>query len=350
MMNPLLCSNCFRDEGLRLSALQIGAQEETLCPNCNTRDGWKLDKGLIEILCQRYFVRGTLQRLDYGAAPHIVFNRHQSTDINPPSWLGSDVKLLEKAIGIGFFHYGPRLWMLGEVEPLKELQRSGERPAVINRILSEYPMITFGKGEVFYRLRRNPTNPSQANEYDSPPDGLVGTGRLDSKDLPVMYGSQDLELCLHECRVTAEDELYFASLSPVRDLKLLDLTELLKEDATEFKSLDMAIHMLFLAGEHSYEISREVALSLHTAGYDGLFYPSYFSLLRTGTRPFDTIYGISIRKFPVASINAKAKAQVIKNIALFGRPIEQGIVAVNGVNRVVLNRVTYDLRFGPVGY
>ena len=68
---------------------------------------------------------------------------------------------------------------------------------------------------------------------------------------------------------------------------------------TEFESIDIAIHMLFLAGEHSYEISRDIASAAKEKGYEGIIYPSYFSLLRTGSMPFDTIYGISIRKVPV---------------------------------------------------
>jgi len=53
-----------------------------------------------------------------------------------------------------------------------------------------------------------------------------------------MYASQDLQICVHECRVTAEDDLYVATLAPSRDMKLLDLTELLTEDVSEFESLD----------------------------------------------------------------------------------------------------------------
>lgn len=58
------------------------------------------------------------------------------------------------------------------------------------------------------------------------------------KGLPIMYASQDLQICVHECRVTAEDDLYVATLAPSRDMKLLDLTELLTEDVSEFESLD----------------------------------------------------------------------------------------------------------------
>lgn len=177
---------------------------------------------------------------------------------------------------------------------------------------------------------------------------LVGRGRLDSINFPVLYGSQDLQLCVHECRATVEDEIFVASLAPTKDLSLLDLTELLQEDVTEFESLDIAIHMLFLAGEHAYEISREIAIAVHRAGYDGVIYPSYFSLVRTGGMPFDTIYGISIRRFP--QLAQLAKAQSVPNLALFGRPIEQNVVVVKCINKVVLSRVEYDLLFGPIGY
>ena len=61
-----------------------------------------------------------------------------------------------------------------------------------------------------------------------------------------MYASQDLQVCLHECRVTAEDKIFVATLKPVKPLKLLNLEEILVEEGvTEFESLDMAVHMLF---------------------------------------------------------------------------------------------------------
>jgi hypothetical protein len=83
-----------------------------------------------------------------------------------------------------------------------------------------------------------------------------------------------LPICVHECRFTAEDELYVATLFPTRELKLLDLSALLKEEhSTEFESLDMAVHMLFLAGKHSYDISREIARVVHSVGYDGVVPP-----------------------------------------------------------------------------
>lgn len=45
-----------------------------------------------------------------------------------------------------------------------------------------------------------------------------------------------------------------------------------------------------------------------------------------------------------------AKSQIIQNIALFGRSIEEKIIAVKCINRLVLNKIKYDVLFGPVGY
>jgi len=348
MTNVALCSNCFHDQGLRLDAERIGVSDSSACPNCSSTIGTKLSTDLVVALAQRFFVWGTLQRLDYGAAPLVQFNQYQSTSIRTSPWFKEDIQLFEKTLGVGFFYYGPRLWMVGEVEPLKALQEPSSRAFIINRILTEYPSTNLCVGQFFYRVRKNPKTPEDFGEYDSPRLPIAGTGRLDAPDLPVMYGSQDLQVCVHECRVAAEDELYVATLSPTRDLKLLDLSALLeKEEGTEFESLDMAVHMLFLAGKHSYAIVRDIARAVHSAGYDGVVFPSYFSLLRIGAMPFETIYGISHRRIP--QLHKYEQAKTISNLALFGRPVEEGKVQVRCINKLILSHVQYGFHFGPVG-
>lgn len=346
-MEIALCSDCFQDPGLRMDAERVGIEADGACPVCGSATGRKLDKQRIASVARSFFVWGTMSRSDYGAAPVVQFNEHQKTTIDAPPWLEPDLRRIEKATGFGFFLYGPRLWMVGGVEPLEALQDPAQREPVIRRIVAEYPAGTLAAGEVFYRIRKGPARPDDAAQYDSPP--TTGGGRLDTPDNPVMYGSQDLQVCIHECRVTAEDELYVASLAATRDLKLLDLTYLLYEEhVTEFDSLDMAVHMLFLAGPHSYEITRLIAQDARAAGYDGVIYPSYFSLLRTGGMPFETAYGISLRRFPQAAGYERAK--IIPNLGLFGRPVREGTVAPRGINRLVLDRVEYGIRFGPVGF
>jgi hypothetical protein len=345
---PAICSECFRDEGLRLEAQRIGVEDSTVCSNCGASIGRKLDADRLTELAHRFFVWGSLRRCDFGAAPLIQFNQHQETSIAVPCWLKADMRLVERTLGVGFFLYGPRLWMVGEVEPLMALEDPASSAAIIERILQEYPRFILRPEDTFYRIRKAPSSPDQSHEYDSPPVAQAGGGRLDSPGFPVLYASPDLELCVHECRVTAEDDLYVATLSPISTLRLLDLTMLLTHgDATEFESLDMAVHMLFLAGEHSYPIARRIALAAHSAGFDGLVFPSYFSLLRLGVMPFETVCGISLRRFPQARDDEQAKT--VPNLAIFGRPIEQSKIRTRCINRLILHRVEYDVHFGPVG-
>jgi hypothetical protein len=220
---------------------------------------------------------------------------------------------------------------------------------VIQRILDEYPGRIVESGDIFYRIRKAPRHPQKHEEYDSPPPGVTGNGRLDSPDFPVLYGSPDLQVCIHECRVTAEDELYVATLTPTSRIRLLDLSALLvHEETTEFESLDMAVHMLFLAASHSYPIARRICEVIKRDGFDGIVYPSYFSLLRLGAIPFDTAYGISLRRFPHLQQYEQAKA--IPNLAIFGRPVSDGRIEIQCINKLVLNRVEYSVHFGPVTY
>lgn len=347
----LLCSDCFEDEGLRIDAYKIGLESSEECPKCKNKDGKKLTKELIQRLAWRFFVSGTTIRCEYGAAPVIQANEYHygKSDIRPSTWLESDIKMIEDAAKIGFFHYGPRLWMIGEVEPLKDLQQNSSRKKTIQRVIEEYPERLIPKGTKFYRLRINPKNPSDSMEYDSPPLEFSGNGRLDSADLSVMYGSQDIDICIHECRASADDEIYVATFKTTRELRLLDLTHVLEEDATEFESLDMAIHMLFLAKSHSYEISRAIVKAAERAGFDGVIYPSFFSLIRTGGHPFETSYGLSLRRYHPER-EKYANAYTIKNLALFGYPLKSGLVKISSINRLIITHVGYQGHFGPVEY
>lgn len=344
----LLCSDCFRDEGLKIDAYKIGIDNEDECPKCKSIKGHKLTKALVQDLCYRFFVRGTILKLEYGGAPLIQFNPQyfNKTDIDVSPWLADDVKLIEQAGEIGMFYYGPRFWMIGEVEPLKSLQKEDERNEIVEKILTHYPVRELTDKEYFYRVRVNPKVAHDFAEYDTAPDEHLGKNRFDNIGFPVLYGSPDLELCLHECRTTVEDNIFVAKLVPTQNLKVLDLSALLEEEGvTEFESVDIAIHFLFLAGKHSYDICRQIALKAKEKGLDGIIYPSYFSYIRTGAFPFETVYGMSIRRVP--QLKDYAQSQSIPNLALFGRPVNENKVTVDCINKVVINRIGYDITFGP---
>lgn len=345
----ILCSHCFKDEGLKLYSEKIGHENSNECSNCLHTDGKKLDKELLHHMTYMFFVKGTYHKSTYGGASVIQYNDKRQVEIDFRDNLKEDVNLLESNMKLGLFYYGPRLWMLGEIEPLKDLINESTRKSILHRIINEYPTVKLKHNTKLYRLRINPEVETEHKQYDSPPREFLGNGRLDSSELPILYASQDIEVCIHECRVTVEDETYLATIQTNKELKLLDLTEvILEEDVDEFESLDLAIHMLFFAGNYSYDISRNIALFIKSHNYDGIIYPSYFSTIKTGSIPFDTVYGMSIRM--IDKLKEYAKSQIIENIALFGRPIEEKKVRVSNINKLILNKISYDYSFGPTNY
>lgn len=351
-MDYLLCSACFVNEGLRLCAAGLGEQNTSQCVNCGKRSGSKLKEAGIEKLAYLFFVWGTLSRGHYGAAPVIQFNDVRETGIEEegcPPELVSDMTLIEETIGIRFFHYGPRMWMIGEgIEPLDALMDEASREAAIDALMARYPKRVLTPECALYRIRCKLEDPTEEDHYDSPPSDRPEHGRLDSGRLPVLYASQSIPICLHECRVSAEDEIYMATLTPTRDLELLDLTGILDEQVSDFKSLDTALNMLFLAGEHSYPICRDIAFHASKRGYSGVLYPSYYSLLETGHIPFETVLGISNRRVP--QLRDYERSKVVPNVGIFGRPIADGLLRIRCINRAILGRVQYHYHFGPVGF
>ncbi|WP_232465836.1 RES family NAD+ phosphorylase [Burkholderia ubonensis] len=349
------CSSCFTDFGLGLEVARRGERSEVACPNCGERSGRKVNRAALHDAARSFFNWGSIRRLRFGGAPTLAFNTKQASVVSVPPWFKSDLSLLERLLNIGVFPYGPRMWMVGEVEPLKDMQDEQRRGAVFQRILSEYPSKELSSKDIFFRLRVGPRSPEDPAEYDAPPKEFSGRGRLDSPGQPVLYGSADLQVCVHECRVSAEDETYVATLAPMRPLKLLDLSGVLHEPqgVTEFESLDMAVHMLFLAANHAYDITRCISLMAAVAGFDGIVYPSYFSLLRTGAIPFETTYGLSRRVIARYLEDARyaehEQSKIVPNLALFGHPIAEGKVEVKCINRLLVTRVEYELKFGPAG-
>src|SRR5665647_2450437 len=135
----VICSDCFASEGLRLDALKFGIADTGICPNCSSAAGAKLTKADLDPLVFRFFVWGTMVRLDYGGAPVIQVNQAHATDIDMSPWFEKDLRLLERVGGFRIFYFGARTWMVGEVEPLKALEDPDSRAAILERIVTEYP-------------------------------------------------------------------------------------------------------------------------------------------------------------------------------------------------------------------
>ncbi|MCW0983527.1 RES family NAD+ phosphorylase [Agrobacterium sp. BT-220-3] len=322
----LLCSACFKDDGLRIESEKVGSKIISRCANCSNLHGHKLTSENLQDLVQHFFWDGSFFRSEFGGASRIVSNpyRYKDSDVTFAPWLSDDAELLQETLEIGLFHYGPPLWRVGEIEPLKRLKSRKSRKKAASDLIDDFPAFEAQPDFIFCRLRTGITDGKEADisQYDAPPDRFLGTGRLDSESFPVLYGSQDLEICFHECKITLPQESFVAHIHPTRALRLLDMRAEIKNDGpTEFESKNLAIHYLFSAGNVSYDITRSISFAAAEKGYEGIIYPSYFS---------------------------SWKPEKIYNIAIFGRPISDGRLAVRSINRAFLRQASYQYRLGPV--
>jgi hypothetical protein len=316
----LLCSDCFRDRGLRIEAAKIGKSSRARCPNCDSRTGVKLNESAIIDLARTFFIYGSFIKTEFGGTSPLRFG---NGDVKFPDWLEPDVRLLKEKYEISLRHYGPPTWRIGEVEPLELLRNATTRQAAAKNVVQRFPRRTFEVGETFYRLRKGIQTGQEFEpaQYDAPPADSP-SGRLNSKNLPVLYGSQNLEICIHECRVTKADVCHLATLKTTKPLELLDLcADIIEEGRTPFESLYLAIRFIFSAEEHSYEIAQAIAIAARDAGLHGVAYPSYYSTLTGGEIP---------------------------NLGLFGRPVADRSVELFCANRLILNSARYEVTLGPV--
>jgi len=280
----------------------------------------KLNLAALDSLERSFFIYGSYQKSEFGGATILKFG---DGNVAFPAWLKADVSLLKEQTETAFRYNGPRTYLIGEVYPLVNLRDANTQDAAADEVVRQFPHRTLVTGETFYRLRKGIERGKQDSpaEYDAPPSiKRLESGRLDTQDFPVLYGSQDLEICVHECRVTIADECYAATLKVLRPLALLDLSANIIDGKTPFESLSLAMHFIFAAEKHSYYIAQAIANAARRKGFDGIIFPSYFSSLR---------------------------GNVIQNIGLFGYPIAVRSLEVLCINRLLLERAKYETRLGP---
>jgi RES domain-containing protein len=322
---PVLCSSCFTDAGLRLEAGKIGYSDSKACPNCGSQVGRKLDVDQVYDLHLEFFCNGSFFRGEFGGASRLASNseRYGENEVQYPRWLEKDASLIENKLQVGIFHYGPQLWRFGEIEPLQELRRRSTRPQAIAEIISRFPSRTLSPQTTFYRIRKNLPDGLEFDQlqFDAAPRKFFSGGRLNNRKLAVLYGSEDLEICIHECRVVIPDECFVATMHTTKELNLLDLCGEVQELGSPFESYNLAMRYLFAAESHSYPITQAIGQSVMSAGFDGIWYPSYFSLV---------------------------KPQYVANIALFGHPVRDRLVEIECINRARLKSASYEIRMGPL--
>lgn len=314
------CSNCFHDVGLRRVTQYFGSDTKGICPNCGRPDGFKLTRSSLENACTEFFVKGSIYSGKGWFAPMIQFNYFDGPiDEFGRSPLKRDIRLLSTSFGLRVFLYGPPIWMFGK--PAEEDGSQKWETSDYQKISDCYDERELDCQTQFFRVQSNIEFVPEDARFCSPPDEFRSRyGRFDSADLPLLYCSLGVETCLHESRVTLEDDIFVATMHPTRPLRLLDLTKP-KADLDFSPFDDPRIWLRSLVYDHgSYDICQKLAQYVHSVGYDGFIVESYFQ---------------------------QAARDKHVNLCLFGHPVTSGLVNVDGINKVNLHNISYEYGFGP---
>jgi hypothetical protein len=322
----MLCTKCFKNEGLRLEAEKLCLGDAVQCSVCGSSNGRAITRGDAHDLLTKFFVRGSESLVIAGHVPvyKVTDNKgFMSGTFDSP--LEDDYQLLIEHYGLGVFHNAPAEWRMGMTDHYHELTLSyPEALKTLDQIIGVTTRRVLAGGTKLYRLRTNIKNEVTApTSYDAPSiEAKRKPGRYDDNDIPLLYAAFDIETCIHECRCTVIDEIVLATLCTTRDLTLVDLQELNEPPPfTPFQCVGHFLYGMSVATEEEYPKCRMLARRMLELGVDGFSYRSFFS---------------------------SVKPKSLTNVALFGYPIRDGKVVLSSLNRVKIDRIDYGFSLGPV--
>jgi RES domain-containing protein len=326
----MLCSDCFKNEGLRLEALKLGDKRSEKCPRCGSEKGALLNEDQCGELLERFFIYGTTSIGTFGISPYKLGagNPH---DVKFDATLKDDFETLIGVDALGLRLRAPKTWLVGDTkhwgafEEMIEYRRTtGKLPEnaaeIIDEILQRCRKFTLPKGTRFYRIRKNPAASIVSESYDSPPS-IDKPSRLSLGAIPILYGAFDVETCIHESRCRIDDEICIATIETLSDVSTVDLGDAPyypeKEDPWTSPSI-------FLS-----QVMRS---------------PQHDECQIIGERAFEQ--GVSAVQFP--SFFSQVLDQEHANIAIFGHPLKDRKAHIQSLNRIKLERVRYDYILGPI--
>lgn len=317
--------------GLAHSARRLGRPLRQPCPRCGARQSKGLTIEELYELVFQFFVRGTYFHGLGGYAPILITPGTQVRDPQLPfrEKTQRDWSLISSLIPVCLNYNAPPLWRLGytnhwEVDDSGEeiqwrLTEDGVRQAINAALVREIPI-----DYELYRARLNlkSEGPIADYEFDTPPEWLAREfGRFDSRGVPIFYAGRNVDVCLHEMRLSNRDTITLATCRTNRTLRLLDITG---EDCFRGETpFDDPLHFFngLVFSNDRLEECRLLAKCIREAGFDGFIYQSYHS--------------------PVMPSPGH-------NVALFGWPIREGKVRVVSVNNVFLEEIRVKYQLGPV--
>lgn len=329
-----ICSDCFKNYGLKKIAARLGALNNEICSNCASINGKNINQQAIRDVMEIFFREGT-KTPDY---QHQIFYLTESNSVKR-DWdypltddVYEDLKLINKNFQLSLFaplvnqRYGwggipARFEIEMEIESNLNITETNKKSFKhIDEFIDIFPTRILPEGATLYRIRKNPSNYHNIFEYDTPPVEIAKKypGRLHKSGPSIFYCSEDEDNCIYECKFEPTDILVMSVLKNTREIKLLDLTEANKL-RSELRDIDLFINAIFRSNS-DYHISRTIAERADAKKFEGIYYPGFFNRYQKETKC---------------------------NIGLFGFPIKEKTLEVQSLNRIQINKIEYKWEYGP---
>jgi hypothetical protein len=279
----------------------------------------------LESLQDSFFERATAPHTFQLYVPSLrIGGDREDNDVRMLPCTSADWRLIKSISRSSLIYNVPRLFQLGVTNHFDGPDGS-LLDSTIDEICDKLLLIEMCEGTELFRIRLNLSGKciAEPSQYDSPPGtGAREFNRFDQSDLPILYASPSLTVCIHECRATLNDEVFVATLRASRNLRIADLSSGYDQNPeTPFDDLEHFFNGLMLSSRQydaCRRIGKAIAQRLHA---DGIIYRSFFSNVTDGPA---------------------------LNYGIFGHPVAEKKLDVISINQVRLEKIQYKYRVGPI--
>lgn len=137
----------------------------------------------------------------------------------------------------------------------------------IFRIILERNVKSYKNGAKFYRARISNNKGFSKEEMGAPPPEKISGGRVNSQGIHCLYLADSEKTTIHEVRAGLYDYVTIAEFELLKDIKVINLTEIDKNSPFQTDNMEMLAINLFHLKEIANEISKPLRKNVDSLEY-----------------------------------------------------------------------------------
>ena len=343
----MICSNCFSNYGFKSVVKKYGQKNDLACSTCQTKNGSKVTSDNVESILEIFFVEGSITpqylhslfRLKEVYGEEIdIFDYEITDDVK------HDLNLIKVNFNKSVFNplinmahgWGDTLLRYYIEESLNKRVKNKNKlndklRQVLDTLITCCSEFCIKKDDLLFIIRKNPSNPHDIKEYDTPPSKINKhiNGRFNNNSFPLFYCSSTPGTCIYESKFDPTDTLILATYKVNKEIIIVDLEE---QNIESFDKLTNEIKEIYNERNISFFLDA-ITRSKN----------EYFFLQLISNRVYENKYnGIKYKSF-----YDRYRERNFSNIGLFGYPLNNQLLNLQSLNRVVINEVNMNWTYGP---